>query len=163
MMAFPPLILAIAIMAALGASLNNVVIALSIAYIPSAARVLRSQALAVKEMDFVLAARAIGAGHGRIIFRYMIPNCLALYIVLVSVFLGTAIVAEATLSFLGIGVPPDVASWGGMLNGAAQTYVHLAPWLGVFPGLAIAIVVFAWNLLGDALRDVLDPRLRGTW
>jgi peptide/nickel transport system permease protein len=162
-MAFPPLILAIAIMAALGASLNNVVIALSIAYIPNAARVLRSQALAIKEMDFVLAARAIGASHGRIIFCYMIPNCLALYIVLVSVFLGTAIVAEATLSFLGIGVPPDVASWGGMLNGAAQTYVHLAPWLGVFPGLAIAIVVFAWNLLGDALRDVLDPRLRGTW
>ncbi len=163
MMAFPPLILAIAIMAALGASLNNVVIALSVAYIPNAARVLRSQALAVKEMDYILAARAIGAGHGRIIFRCMIPNCLALYIVLVSVFIGTAIVAEATLSFLGIGVPPDVPSWGGMLNGAAQTYVHLAPWLGVFPGLAIAIVVFAWNLLGDALRDVLDPRLRGTW
>ena len=163
MMAFPPLILAIAIMAALGASLNNVVIALSIAYIPNAARVLRSQALAVKEMDYILAARAIGAGHARIIFRCMIPNCLALYIVLVSVFLGTAIVAEATLSFLGIGVPPDVPSWGGMLNGAAQTYVHLAPWLGVFPGLAIAVVVFAWNLLGDALRDVLDPRLRGTW
>jgi peptide/nickel transport system permease protein len=163
MMAFPPLILAIAIMAALGASLDNVVIALSIAYIPSAARVLRSQALAVKEMDFVLAARAIGAGHARIIFRYMIPNCLALFIVLVSVFIGTAIVAEATLSFLGIGVPPDVPSWGGMLNGAAQTYVHLAPWLGVFPGLAIAIVVLAWNFLGDALRDVLDPRLRGSW
>jgi peptide/nickel transport system permease protein len=163
LMAFPPLILAIAIMAALGASLNNVVIALSIAYIPSAARVLRSQALAIKEMDYILAARAIGAGHARIIFRCMIPNCMALYIVLVSVFLGTAIVAEATLSFLGIGVPPDVPSWGGMLNGAAQTYVHLAPWLGVFPGLAIAIVVFAWNLLGDALRDVLDPRLRGTW
>jgi peptide/nickel transport system permease protein len=157
LMAFPPLILAIAIMAALGASLNNVVIALSIAYIPNAARVLRSQALAIKEMDFVLAARAIGASHARIIFRYMMPNCMALYIVLVSVFLGTAIVAEATLSF------PDVPSWGGMLNGAAQTYVHLAPWLGVFPGLAIAVVVFAWNLLGDALRDVLDPRLRGTW
>jgi len=163
MMAFPPLILAITIMAALGAALNNVVIALSIAYIPSAARVLRSQALAVKQMDYILAATAVGAGHGRIIFRCMIPNCMALYIVLVTVFLGTAIVAEATLSFLGIGVPPDVPSWGGMLNGAAQTYVHLAPWLGVFPGLAIAIVVFAWNLLGDALRDVLDPRLRGTW
>jgi len=163
LMAFPPLILAISIMAALGASLNNVVIALSIAFIPSTARVLRSQALAVKEMGYVLSAKAIGAGHARVIFRYMIPNCLALYIVLVTVFLGTAIVAEATLSFLGIGVPPDVPSWGGMLNGAAQTYVHLAPWLGVFPGLAIAIVVFAWNLLGDALRDVLDPRLRGTW
>ncbi len=163
LMAFPPLILAIAIMAALGASLNNVVIALSIAFIPSTARVLRAQAMTVKEMDYVQAAKAIGAGHARIIFRYMIPNCLALYIVLVTLFLGTAIVAEATLSFLGIGVPPDVPSWGGMLNGAAQTYVHLAPWLGVFPGLAIAIVVLAWNLLGDALRDVLDPRLRGTW
>ena len=162
LMAFPPLILAISIMAALGASLNNVVVALSIAFIPSTARVLRSQALAVKEMNYVLAAKAIGASHARVIFRYMIPNCLALYIVIVTTFLGTAIVAEATLSFLGIGVPPDVASWGGMLNGAAQTYVHLAPWLGVFPGLAIAIVVFAWNLLGDSLRDVLDPRLRGT-
>ena len=162
MIAFPALILAITIMAVLGASLNNVVIALSIAFMPSTARVLRSQALAVKEMDYVLAAKAVGAGHGRIIFRHMIPNCLALYIILVTVFLGVAIVAEATLSFLGIGVPPDVASWGGMLNGAAQTYVRLAPWLGVFPGLAIAIVVFSWNLLGDALRDVLDPRLRGT-
>jgi peptide/nickel transport system permease protein len=161
LMAFPPLILAIAIMAALGASLNNVVIALSIAFIPSTARVLRSQAMAVKEMDYILAAKAIGASHARVIFRYMIPNCFALYIVLVTLFLGTAIVAEATLSFLGIGVPPDVASWGGMLNGAAQTYVNVAPWLGVFPGLAIAIVVLAWNLLGDALRDVLDPRLRG--
>lgn len=163
LMAFPPLILAIAIMAALGASENNVVIALTIAFIPSTARVLRSQAMTVKEMDYIQAAKAIGAGHARIIFRYMIPNCFALYIVLVTLFLGTAIVAEATLSFLGIGVPPDVPSWGGMLNGAAQTYVHLAPWLGVFPGLAIAIVVLAWNLLGDALRDVLDPRLRGTW
>jgi peptide/nickel transport system permease protein len=162
MMAFPPLILAISIMAALGASLNNVVIALSIAFIPSTARVLRSQALAVKEMNYVLAAKAIGASHLRVIFQYMIPNCLALYIVIVTTFLGVAIVAEATLSFLGIGVPPDVPSWGGMLNGAAQTYVHLAPWLGVFPGMAIAIVVFAWNLLGDSLRDVLDPRLRGT-
>jgi len=161
MMAFPPLILAISIMAALGASLNNVVIALSIAFIPSTARVLRSQALAVKEMNYVLAAKAIGASHARVIFRYMIPNCLALYIVLVTTYLGIAIVAEATLSFLGIGVPPDVPSWGGMLNGAAQTYVHVAPWLGVFPGFAIAIVVFAWNLLGDSLRDVLDPRLRG--
>ena len=102
---------------------------------------------------------AAGAGHGRIIFRHMIPNCLALYIVMVTVFLGIAIVAEATLSFLGVGVPPDVASWGGMLRGAAQTYVRLAPWLGVFPGLAIGIVVFAWNLLGDALRDFWTPGL----
>jgi len=162
MMGFPPLILAIALMAALGASLNNVVIALSITYIPSTARVLRAQALAIKEMDYIMAATAVGAGHWRIIIRHLIPNCFALFIVLVTIYLGGAIVAEATLSFLGVGVPPDIPSWGGMLNGAAQRYVEVAPWLGVFPGLAIAIVVFAWNLLGDALRDVLDPRLRGT-
>ena len=162
MMAFPGLVLAIAIMAALGASLNNVVIALTIIYIPSTARIVRSQALSITEMDYVLAAVAVGAGHWRIIWRHMIPNTMALFIVLVTIHLGGAIVAEATLSFLGIGAPPDVPSWGGMLRGAAQSYVEVAPWLGVFPGLAITIVVFAWNLLGDALRDVLDPRLRGT-
>ncbi len=161
LMAFPGLVLALAIMAALGSSLNNVVLALSIIYIPSSARVIRSQALAIKEMDYILAATAVGAGHWRIIFRHMIPNCAALFIVLVTVYLAGAIVAEATLSFLGVGVPPDIPSWGGMLNGAAQRYVEVAPWLGVFPGLAIAIVVFAWNLLGDSLRDILDPRLRG--
>ena len=162
MMAFPALILAIAIMAALGGSLNNVVLALTIIYIPSTARIVRAQALGIKEMDYILAAQAVGAGNGRIIVRHMIPNCIALYIVLVTIHLGGAIVAEATLSFLGIGAPPDTPSWGNMLRGAAQNYVDVAPWLGVFPGLAISIVVFAWNLLGDALRDVLDPRLRGT-
>ena len=162
MMAFPSLVLAIAIMAALGASLNNVVMALTIVYIPSTARIIRAQALSIAEMDYILAARSVGASHWRIIWRHMVPNCMALYIVLVTIQLGGAIVAEATLSFLGIGAPPDVPSWGGMLRGAAQNYVEVAPWLGVFPGLAISIVVFAWNLLGDALRDVLDPRLRGT-
>jgi peptide/nickel transport system permease protein len=162
MMAFPALILAIAIMAALGGSLNNVVLALTIIYIPSTARIVRAQALGIKEMDYILAAVAVGAGNGRIIIRHMIPNCMALYIVLVTIHLGGAIVAEATLSFLGIGAPPDTPSWGNMLRGAAQNYVDVAPWLGVFPGLAISVVVFAWNLLGDALRDVLDPRLRGT-
>ena len=162
MMAFPALILAIAIMAALGGSLNNVVLALTIIYIPSTARIVRAQALGIKEMDYILAAEAVGAGNWRIIIRHMIPNCIALYIVLVTIHLGGAIVAEATLSFLGIGAPPDTPSWGNMLRGAAQNYVDVAPWLGVFPGLAISVVVFAWNLLGDALRDVLDPRLRGT-
>ena len=162
MMAFPALILAIAIMAALGGSLNNVVLALTIIYIPSTARIVRAQALGIKEMDYILAAEAVGAGNWRIIIRHMIPNCTALYIVLVTIHLGGAIVAEATLSFLGIGAPPDTPSWGNMLRGAAQNYVDVAPWLGVFPGLAISVVVFAWNLLGDALRDVLDPRLRGT-
>jgi len=161
MMAFPSLILAIALMAALGASLNNVVIALSIIYIPSTVRIVRSQALAINELDYVLAATAVGAGHWRIMVRHIVPNCLPLYIVLVTIHLGGAIIAEASLSFLGVGSPPDVPSWGGMLRGAAQV-VNVAPWQGVFPGMAIAIVVFAWNLLGDALRDVLDPRLRGT-
>ena len=162
MIAFPTLILAIAIMAALGASLNNVVIALSIVYVPSTARILRSQALAIKEMDYILAARAVGAGHWRVMLRHTTPNLLALYLVVVTFHLGGAIIAEASLSFLGVGTPIDVPSWGGMLSGAASQYVALAPWLAVFPGVAIAVVVFSWNVLGDALRDVLDPRLRGT-
>ena len=162
MIAFPPLILAIAIMAALGGSLNNVVIALSIVYIPSTARIMRAQFLAINEMDYILAGRAIGAGDWRIMWKHMIPNAFALYLVIVTFHLGGAIIAEASLSFLGVGVPIDVPSWGGMLSGAASQYVGLAPWLAVFPGVAIALVVFSWNVLGDALRDVLDPRLKGT-
>ena len=162
MIAFPTLILAIAIMAALGGSLNNVVIALSIVYIPSTARIMRAQFLAIIEMDYILAGRAIGAGDWRIMWKHMIPNAFALYLVIVTFHLGGAIIAEASLSFLGVGVPIDVPSWGGMLSGAASQYVALAPWLAVFPGVAIALVVFSWNVLGDALRDVLDPRLKGT-
>ena len=160
--AFPFLLLALAIMAALGASTTNVIIALTIVFVPGAARTIRSQALSIKEMDYVLSARAVGASDWRIILRHMVPNCSATFIVLATISLGVAIIAEASLSFLGIGVSPDTPSWGGMLTGASQNYVSVAPWLGVFPGLAIAIVVFAWNLLGDSLRDVLDPRLRGT-
>ena len=161
MIAFPTLILAIAIMAALGGSLNNVVIALSIVYIPSTARIMRAQFLAINEMDYILAGRAIGAGDWRIMWKHMIPNAFALYLVIVTFHLGGAIIAEASLSFLGVGVPIDVPSWGGMLSGAASQYVALAPWLAVFPGVAIALVVFSWNVLGDALRDVLDPRRKG--
>jgi peptide/nickel transport system permease protein len=161
MMSFPALILALAIMAILGASVTNVVIALSAVFIPGAARTIRSQALSIKEVDYVLAARAVGAGDWRIILRHMAPNCAATFIVLASISLGWAIVVEASLSFLGVGIPPDVPSWGGMLNGVAQNSLDVAPWLGVSHGLAIAITVFAVNLLGDALRDVLDPRLRG--
>jgi peptide/nickel transport system permease protein len=161
MQAFPTFILAIAIMASLGASLNNVVIALSIAFIPSPARVIRSQAMAIKEMDYVLAAQAVGAGALRIMLRHMMPNLVSLYLVMVTYYLGSAIIAEAGLSFLGVGTPPDVPSWGGILNRAAAN-TTIAPWMTVVPGLAIFIVVFAWNVLGDALRDVLDPKLRGT-
>ena len=161
MMAFPGLLLAIAIIAALGSSINNVIIAVSITYIPSTARILRSQALAIKEQDYILASRAVGAGNWRIVLKHMIPNCFAVFIVIVTFHLGGAIIAEASLSFLGLGAPPNVPAWGGMLSNAAD-WIRVAWWMLIFPAAAIAIVVFAWNLLGDSLRDVLDPRLRGT-
>ena len=161
MMSVPSIILAIAMLAALGASVNNVVIALSIIYVPSTVRVVRSQALAIKEMDYVMAARSVGAGHWRIMIGHMVPNCFAVWIVIFTFHLGTAIITEASLSFLGIGSPPDVPTWGGMLREGADQ-IRLQPYMWLFPGAAIAIVVFAWNLLGDALRDVSDPRLRGS-
>jgi ABC-type dipeptide/oligopeptide/nickel transport system permease subunit len=162
MIAFPALILALAIMAVLGPSIRNVIIAMTVVFIPGAARTVRSEALRIKEMDYVLAARAVGAPHLRIMLRHIAPNCFAMYIVLATISLGWAIIVEASLSFLGAGIPPDIPSWGGMLTVATQQYVEVGPWLAVFPGLAIFIVVVAWNLLGDSLRDVLDPRLRGT-
>ncbi len=160
--AFPGLVLALALMAALGSSINNVIIALSISFMPTTVRLIRSQALAVNEMDYVLAAHSVGASSLRIIFRHMIPNVLAIWIVAFTFLMGTAIIAEASLSFLGLDVGPDVPSWGGMLRGATKNYVGIGPWLPVIPGLAIFIVVFSWNVLGDSLRDVLDPRLRGS-
>lgn len=162
MIAFPGLVLALALMAALGSSINNVIIALAISFMPTTVRLVRSQSLAVKEMDFVLAAHAVGASGARIIFRHMIPNVFAIWIVTFTFLMGTAIIAEASLSFLGLGVGPDVPSWGGMLRGTTKNYVGIGPWLPVIPGLAIFFVVFSWNVLGDSLRDVLDPRLRGT-
>ena len=162
MIAFPGIILAIAIMAALGASINNVVFALSVSYIPSAARIIRSQALAINEMDYILAAQAVGVGTMRTMVKYIVPNVFAIYIVITTFHLGGAIISEASLSFLGVGTPPNEPSWGGMLNSSSSQYIAVAWWQPIFPGAAIIIVVFAWNLLGDALRDVLDPRLRGT-
>ncbi len=161
MIAFPYIVLAIAIVAALGTSLNNVTIALAILFVPSTARIIRSQALAIKEMDYVLAARAVGASDWRIILQHLAPNTMGILIVMITFQLGIAIIAEASLSFLGLGAGVADPSWGNMLRGATKQYIGIGPWLPVFPGLAIAIVVFAWNLLGDALRDVLDPRLRG--
>jgi len=161
LMAFPAIIMALALMAALGASQTNVIVALVIILLPGAVRVVRSQVLSIKEQDYTLAARAIGAGSTRIMLRHILPNVMATYIVLSTITLGYAIVVEASLSFLGVGIPPDVASWGGMLNLGATTYIEIEPWLAIFPGIAIALVVFAVNLLGDGLRDVLDPRLRG--
>jgi peptide/nickel transport system permease protein len=161
LMAFPAIILALGIMAVLGASLLNVIMALVIVLAPSAVRTVRAQALAVKEMDYIMAARAVGCSHGRIMFRYLVPNCVGVLIVLATISLGYAIITEASLSFLGVGVPPDVPTWGGMLAKAGSGYVEAGPWLAVFPGLALTLAVFGFNLLGDALRDVLDPKLRG--
>ena len=162
MIAFPALVLALALMAALGSSINNVIISLSIIFIPSTARIIRSQALAIKETDYVLAAHAVGANHVRIMFRHMIPNVMAIFIVTLTFLMGVAVIAEASLSFLGLGVGPDVPSWGGMLRGATKNYIGISPLLPVIPGLSIAILVFSWNVMGDSLRDILDPRLRGT-
>jgi peptide/nickel transport system permease protein len=161
MMAVPGLIIVLAIMAVLGSSLNNVIIAIVIGMLAPVVRTVRSQVLSVKEMEYVMAARAIGAPSVRIIVRHLMPNCLAIYLILATYYLGFAIILEASLSFLGVGVPPDVPSWGGMLTAAAQGHVTRAPWAGIFPGLAIFIAVLGFNLLGDALRDVLEPRLRG--
>jgi len=161
MQAVPGLIIVLAIMAVLGSSLNNVVIAIVIGMLAPVVRTVRSQVLSVKEMEYVAAARAIGAPASRIVARHILPNCLAIYLILATYYLGFAIILEASLSFLGVGVPPDVPSWGGMLTAAAQGHITKAPWAGIFPGLAIFIVVLGFNLLGDALRDVLEPRLRG--
>ena len=161
MMALPGLIIALAIVAVLGSSLQNVVIAIVIGMISPVVRTVRSQVLSIKELDYVLAARAVGASSKRIVFRHIAPNCMAILLVVATYYLGLAITIEASLSFLGVGVPPDVPSWGGMLKRAAEEHVKTAPWVAIFPGMAIFVVVFGFNLLGDALRDVLDPRLRG--
>lgn len=161
-MSFPALILALGMMVVLGSSLNNVIYVLIIIFIPGSARIVRSEALAVKETVYVEAARAIGSSDLRIMLRHVLPNCMAPYIVFASANLGVAIVTEASLTFLGVGTPIDVPSWGGMLAVAGSKYIEVSPWLLLFPCLTISIVVFGFNLLGDALRDVLDPRLRGT-
>jgi peptide/nickel transport system permease protein len=162
LMAFPGIILGITVLAAMGkSSLENVIIALVVVFTPGAARTIRARALSLKETDFVLAAQAVGASDWRIILRHILPNCMSLFIVFSTITVGFAIIVEATFSFLGIGAPPGEPSWGGMLTLAASKYIEVAPWLAIFPGVAIALVVFGFNLLGDALRDVLDPRLRG--
>ncbi len=160
LMGFPPIILALGLMAALGADINNVIIALVVILVPGATRVIRSEALRIKELDYILASKAIGANPLRIMMRHIMPNVAATYIVLMTITLGFAIVVEASLSFLGVGVPEGVATWGSMLE-IGRAHIHTQTWLVVFPGIAIAAVVFAVNFLGDGLRDVLDPRLRG--
>src|SRR6266545_2532781 len=160
LMALPPIIVALSLMAALGQSVNNVILALTILLTPTAARTLRAVALGVAVMPYIEAARAMGTPQWRIIARHLIPNCLAAYVVLLTANVSYAIVVEASLSFIGAGAPPDEPSWGGMLTAGIQA-LETAPWMVFFPGLAISLAVFGLNLLGDSIRDVTDPRLRG--
>ena len=159
-MALPPIILALALMAALGQSVNNVIFALVVLLTPTAARTIRSVALGVVASPYMEAAHAVGASRWRIISHHLIPNCLAAYIVLVTTNVSYAIVVEASLSFIGAGAPPDEPSWGGMLTAGIQA-LETAPWMVFFPGLTISLAVFGLNLFGDSIRDVTDPRLRG--
>jgi peptide/nickel transport system permease protein len=160
MQSLPLLVTALVMAAALGPSLRNTIVAIAIPLVPSISRIVRSNTLALKEMPFVEAARAIGLSETWIAIRHVLPNTLAPLIVLVTAQFGSAILVEASLSFLGLGVPEPYPSWGRMLSESAAEYMRAAPWLVVFPGLAISLVVFGANLLGDALRDMLDPRLR---
>ena len=160
--AFPVIILALAIVAVLGSSPRTIMMAAVIAFIPGSTRVIRSAVLETKERDFVTAAVVIGAGDLRILFRHVLPQAMAPYFVLISLFVGVAILLESGLSFLGVGPPPPAVSWGKMLGGESRIYIESAPWALLAPAFALTMVVYAFNLLGDSLRDMLDPRLRGT-
>jgi peptide/nickel transport system permease protein len=160
LMAFPSLLLTLAVVATFGASLGNLVLAITLAYVPIFSRVVRGSVLSVKQNEYVHASRALGAGDVRVMTRSILPNVLAPVIVQATFNLSTAIMIEAALSFLGLGVQPPAPSWGTMLS-EARSFMELDPWLAVAPGSAITIAVLGFNLLGDGLRDLLDPRLRG--
>jgi len=159
-MAFPLIIMALAVVSIFGTGVHNVIIAITIPLIPRCARVVRSSALAIREIPYVDAARACGYGHTRIILRHMVPNVMAPFLIMLTAFVGQAILAEASLSYLGLGVQEPTPAWGLMLQGGAEEYASTAPWIAIFPGLAIALTVFGVSLFGDALRDVLDPKMR---
>jgi len=160
MMAFPLIIMALAVVSIFGTGVHNVIVAITIPLIPRCARVVRSSALAIRELAYVDAARACGYGHARIILRHMAPNVMAPFLIMLTAFVGQAILAEASLSYLGLGVQEPVPAWGLMLQGGAEEYATTAPWIAVFPGLAIMVTVFGFSIFGDALRDALDPKLR---
>jgi peptide/nickel transport system permease protein len=160
LLAFPLLILALAIASILGPAVQNVVVAIAIPIIPRAARVVRSAALSVKENQYVEAAGSLGASRRRVIFQHILPNVMAPYIIMLTAQLGSAILTEAALSYLGLGTAEPTPSWGLMLSGSASTYAEKAPWIALFPGIAISLAVFGFNLFGDSLRDALDPKLR---
>jgi peptide/nickel transport system permease protein len=161
-MAFPVLVILLSIMAVLGPGLLNVILVLGIVPSANRSRVIRSATLAAKENQYVEAARAVGASHLRILLCYILPNIMAPIIIVATNALGAVILVEATLSFLGFGVPPPYPSWGEMLSGSGRSYMYKAPWMAIWPGVAISLAVFGFNMLGDALRDLLDPRLRGS-
>jgi peptide/nickel transport system permease protein len=159
-MAFPLIIMALAVVSIFGTGAQNVIISITIPFIPRCARVVRSSALAIREVPYIDAARANGFSHARIILRHMVPNVMAPFLIIVTAFVGQAILLEASLSYLGLGVQEPTPAWGLMLQGGAEEYALSAPWMAIFPGLAITLGVFGFNLFGDAVRDVLDPRLR---
>jgi len=159
LMAFPLIILALAVVSIFGTGTFNVILAITIPFIPRCARVVRSSALAVRETPYIDAARACGFGHTRIVLRHMVPNVMAPYLIMITAAVGQAILIEASLSFLGLGVQEPVAAWGLMLRGGAE-YAESAPWVAIFPGIAISLAVFGFNLFGDSLRDWLDPKMK---
>jgi len=160
-MSFPALVIVLSMLAALGPGLLNLILALSILGAAGTSRVIRGAALSTMQNPYVEAARALGAGHARVILRHVLPNVMATVIILATIGLGTVILAEAALSFLGFGIPPPYPSWGGMLSGSGRTFMYHAPWMALWPATAISLAVFGFNMFGDALRDLLDPRLRG--
>ncbi|MBL8691824.1 MAG: ABC transporter permease [Rhodospirillaceae bacterium] len=159
LMAFPAILLAIALAATLGPSEFNAVLALTVAYTPRTARIVRASVLVVREMDYVQAALASGAGHTRILFRHVLVNSMAPLIVQLTFIFAVAVLAEAVLSFIGVGPPPPTPTWGNIIS-EGRNYIREAPWISLYPGIAIAITVLGLNLLGDGLRDVLDPRMK---
>jgi peptide/nickel transport system permease protein len=158
---FPDLILSMAIAMALGAGFGTVIVAIAITRIPFGGRVIRAVVLSLKEMSYVVAARGLGASHLRIMARHILPQCVAPYLILATAHLGVAIIIEAALGFLGVGIPPPTPTWGNMLADSLNAGLVPPWWLVLFPGLAITLTVLAFNLLGDGIRDILDPRLRG--
>jgi peptide/nickel transport system permease protein len=162
MLAFPSLILALVLVTVLGPGITNMMLAIGVTIAPGDSRVVRSAVLSVKENVYVEAGRAVGVSNMRMLMKYILPNISAPIIVLASLVLANAILIEASLSFLGLGVQPPTPSWGNMLSAEGRRYMELAPWLAIFPGASISICVLVFNLFGDTLRDILDPRLRGT-
>lgn len=159
-MAFPLIIMALAVVSIFGTGIQNVIIAITIPFIPRCARVVRSSALAIREIPYIDAARANGFSNARIIMRHMVPNVMAPYLIMITAFVGQAILLEASLSYLGLGVQEPTPAWGLMLQGGAEEYAESAPWVAIWPGVAITLAVFGFNLFGDSVRDALDPKLR---